>query len=90
MTSNPPTIADFNPTLVQFKQGGAVSMTQTIRHFNPTLVQFKRAAVRDVLRLEEFQSYLSPIQTDLNTIVCSVGVGYFTPTLVQFKLTSPP
>ncbi len=77
---------DFNPTLVQFKQGGPVMIMTCTDNFNPTLVQFKPGCcggcmISDVI----FQSYLSPIQTGWRRPPDGKSHPHFNPTLVQFK-----
>ncbi len=80
-------IFSFNPTLVQFKHTNEGDIVLDNCTFNPTLVQFKLAVDSSAeYVVENFQSYLSPIQTHHLTILyfyCSIS---FNPTLVQFKL----
>ena len=54
----------FNPTLVQFKHTEETLEEMNVETFNPTLVQFKHEKeFLAVVEHDNFQSYLSPIQT---------------------------
>ncbi len=59
----------FNPTLVQFKLTDGSSSVTSVPTFNPTLVQFKPAAGVMADLSDNFQSYLSPIQTEPDTLL---------------------